>query len=123
MCHHCEDNRDNLHVPAVPGRRKILKMAGTGLAAMPLFGILSAGNAEAAGASPALGQSPFLVQAHGARSVGGRIALLEKRDVFNQRLHLDARVAHTFDEFDQSTITFRVIPDTGAIFESKPIRS
>jgi len=77
MEHQCNDHHPE-HAPAEPGRRKILKMAG--VAAVPLLSAMSSGGARAQAANasePALGQSPFMVRAYGAKSVGGRIAPLQ----------------------------------------------
>lgn len=76
MCDQCGD-ANNLHqAPATPelGRRKLLQVAGTTLAAAPLLGAWLPGNAQAqTSEASTLGQSPFAVQAYGAKSTGGRI--------------------------------------------------
>lgn len=82
MCNQCGDAHRTHEDRALPelGRRKLLTLAGAGIAAAPLFGPLSSGSALAQSSEPAastLGQSPFPVRAYGAQSTGGRIAPLQ----------------------------------------------
>ncbi|EEE05448.1 NAD(P)-dependent alcohol dehydrogenase [Burkholderia multivorans] len=82
MCNQCGDANTTHEDHALPelGRRKLLTMAGAGLAAAPLLGALPSGDARAQSSTASastLGKSPFQVQAYGAKSTGGRIEPLQ----------------------------------------------
>lgn len=63
MCKQCNDESLD-HAPVAPGRRRLLSLAGTGLAVSPLFGALAASAQDQPAPSP-VGPGPFKVRAYG----------------------------------------------------------
>lgn len=66
MCKQCGDDNHESGL-AEPSRRALLKAAGTGLAAAPLFGAMNA-SAQTRPVSPAVGSGPFPTRAWSASS-------------------------------------------------------
>lgn len=66
MCRHCGDDNHSSGL-AEPSRRALLRAAGTGLAAAPLLGVMSAG-AQAQPGSDVVGAGPFSTRAWSASS-------------------------------------------------------
>jgi len=69
MCEQCDD-KNSVH--AESGRRKILKMAGTGLVAAPLLSAVHVSGKEASA-----GTGPFKVRAYAASSANARFAPIQ----------------------------------------------
>lgn len=87
MCSQCDDTNHIQKTQDHPefGRRSLLRMAGTGLLAAPLMGVLSSADAQASAAraatseqdSSALGRTPFTVRAYGAQSAGSKLSPIQ----------------------------------------------
>lgn len=75
VCKQCS-NESQDHGVAEPSRRKLLRMAGTGLAAAPLFSALSASAQAQQPASP-IGIGPFNVRAYGVSGVKAPFAPIQ----------------------------------------------
>ena len=116
MCNQCNDESlDN--GPVSPGRRKLLSLAGTGLAASPLLGPLAAGAQNQAAPSP-VDPEPFKVRAYGVADTKAQFTPMQiqrravgPRDVVIDILycgvcHSDVHAAHG----DWGSTTFPRVP-------------